>query len=104
MLSSLSPDLCSIATGGFEYGSDHYKPAMQAIEAGCHILCEKPICNTLEPAREMVAFAREKGVCFGIDFNHRFTPAARKAKGWQEEGRLGDLLFVNILNSTCIFY
>ena len=40
--------------------------------------------------------AEEKGLCLGVDFNHRFTPAARLAKRWVEEGRLGDLLFVNM--------
>jgi predicted dehydrogenase len=44
----------------------------------------------------MVAKAREKGVCYGINLNHRFTPAARLAKKWQNEGRLGHLLFVNM--------
>ncbi len=96
MLDRLRPDMASIATGGIEYGSDHYEPTMQAFEAGCHVLCEKPICNEIEPAEAMVAKAREKGLCFGIDFNHRFTPAARIAKRWQNEGRLGRLLFVNM--------
>ena len=34
--------------------------------------------------------------CYGINLNHRFTPAARLAKQWQDEGRLGHLLFVNM--------
>ncbi len=96
MLLNLSPDMCSVATGGYEYSSDHYKPTMQAISAGCHVLCEKPISNDLSAAREMVAFAKERGVCFAIDLNHRFTPAAKLAKQWQTEGKIGDLLFVNM--------
>lgn len=96
MLSALSPDLCSITTGGFEYCSDHFEPAIQALEAGSHILCEKPICNELEDASEMVRLAREKNRCFGIDFNHRFTPAARLGKKWQEDGLVGSLLFCNM--------
>lgn len=96
MLSKRSPDLCSVATGGYEYGSDHYTPVMEAIRAGCHVLCEKPISNDLKAAREMVALARERGVCFAIDLNHRFTPAAKLAKQWQQDGRIGDLLFINM--------
>ncbi len=96
MLAALKPDVCSVATGGVEYGSDHYLPTMQALDAGCHVLCEKPICNEIPQAEEMVAKAREKGVCFGVNLNHRFTPAARLAKKWVEEGRLGHLLFVNM--------
>lgn len=96
MLDALKPDLCSVTTGGQEYGSDHYQPTIQAIEAGCHVLGEKPISNVIEEAEEMVARAREKGVCYGINLNHRFTPAARLAKKWVDEGRLGHLLFINM--------
>jgi len=96
MLDALQPDLVSVTTGGYEYGSDHYEPTLQAFEAGAHVLCEKPICNDIRKAEEMVAKAKQTGLCFGIDLNHRFTPAARLAKQWQEEGRLGHLLFINM--------
>ncbi|MFH1731047.1 MAG: Gfo/Idh/MocA family oxidoreductase [Planctomycetota bacterium] len=96
MLDALTPDLVSVATGGFEYGSDHYEPTMQALDAGAHVLCEKPICNEIPPAEEMVAKAKDAGLCFGVNLNHRFTPAARLAKKWLDEGRLGHLLFVNM--------
>src|SRR5262245_19534853 len=96
MLAALQPDLCSVATGGYEYGSDHYEPTMQALEAGCHVLGEKPISNIVEEAEEMVAIAQKKGLCYGVNLNHRFTPAARLAKKWLDEGRLGHLLFVNM--------
>jgi predicted dehydrogenase len=96
MLDELKPDVVSVATGGYEYSSDHYAPTMQALEAGCHVLGEKPISNNIAHAEEMVAKAKEMGVCYGIDLNHRFTPAARLAKKWVDEGRLGHLLFVNM--------
>ncbi len=96
MLAALKPDVCSITTGGYEYGSDHYLPTMQALEAGCHVLGEKPISNDIAQAEEMVAKAREKGLCYGINLNHRFTEAAYVAKRWQNEGRLGHLLFINM--------
>lgn len=96
MLDELKPDVVSVATGGYEYGSDHYAPTIQALEAGCHVLGEKPISNNIAHAEEMVAKAKEMGVCYGIDLNHRFTPAARLAKKWVDEGRLGHLLFVNM--------
>ncbi len=110
LLATLAPDVCSVATGGIEYGSDHYEPTIQALEAGCHVLCEKPICNTIPEAEEMVACARRHKRCFGIDFNHRFTPAARLAKKWVDEGRIGHQLFVNMsmwiknLNESSPYY
>lgn len=96
MLSDLNPDIVSITTGGHEYGSDHYEPTMQALESGAHVLGEKPISNEIEKAEQMVAKAREKNVCYGINLNHRFTPAAYLAKKWVTEGRLGHLLFCNM--------
>jgi len=82
MLRALAPAVAHITTGGVEYGSDHYEPTMQALEAGCHVLGEKPISNVVEEAAEMVARARELGLCYGINLNHRFTPAARLARRW----------------------
>ena len=96
MLDALHPDICSVATGGYEYGSEHHLPTMQALEFGCHVLCEKPISNEIALGEEMVAKAKEKERCFGINLNHRFTPAARLAKKWVEEGRIGHQLFINM--------
>ncbi|MBR0142564.1 MAG: Gfo/Idh/MocA family oxidoreductase [Clostridia bacterium] len=96
MLREVKPDLVSVATGGYEYSSDHCLPTIQALEAGCHVLCEKPISNSIEDGRRMVAAAKKNDRCFALDFNHRFTPAARTAKKWQNEGRIGDLLFCNM--------
>jgi predicted dehydrogenase len=96
MLADLDPAVVSIATGGFEYSSDHYEPSMQALEHGCAVLCEKPICDDLVKAGEMVELAGKKKLAFGIDFNHRFTPAAYTAKRWVAEGTLGTLLFCNM--------
>jgi predicted dehydrogenase len=96
MLRTLKPDVCSITTSGYENGSDHYEPTVQALEYGCHVLGEKPICNEIDKAEKMVAKARSLGRCYGINLNHRFTPAARLAKDWVEAGRLGHLLFINM--------
>ncbi len=89
-------DICDVSTGGVENGSDHYVPTMAAFEAGLHVLCEKPISNNIEQAREMVAKGREKGLCFGVNLNHRFTPPTFKAKEWAEAGRLGEVNFINM--------
>lgn len=96
LLAHTGLDMVSVATGGAEYGSDHYEPTMQALDAGVHVLGEKPISNDIGQAREMVAKAQERGVCYGINLNHRFTPAARLARRWVDEGRLGHLLFINV--------
>lgn len=96
MLNEAKPDLVSVATGGHEYGSEHHLPTMQAFDAGVHVLGEKPISNEIHEAEEMVAKAKEKGLYYGINLNHRFTPAAERAKQWVDEGRIGHQLFINM--------
>jgi len=96
MLDQEKPDIVSVTTGGFEYSSDHYEPAMQAIRSGASVLCEKPISNDLRLAERMVAEAEKYNCRFGINMNHRFTPAARTAKSWQVNGEIGTLLFINM--------
>lgn len=96
LLAEVRPEVVSVATGGVEYGSDHRLPTIQALEAGCHVLVEKPISNEIGPAREMVATAGRLGRRLGVNLNHRFTDLARTAHRWVCEGRLGDLLFCNM--------
>ena len=53
---------------------------------------DSPLIDSPNQAiKKMVAKAKEKNLCFGIDLNHRFTPAARLARKWLDEGRLGHL-------------
>lgn len=95
MLAEEELDVIDVCTGGHEKGCAHHGPVMTAIAAGKAVLCEKPISNDIGQAREMVAAAKEAKVPFGINLNYRFTPLARKAKQWVDEGRLGELNFLN---------
>jgi len=90
-------DAASVCTAGVENGGDHYKPTMDLLSAGIPVLGEKPISNRIPEAQEMVALAKQKNVRYGINLNHRFTPAALRAKEWITSGRLGE---VNIINMT----
>jgi UDP-N-acetylglucosamine 3-dehydrogenase len=96
MLSSEEIDAVSVATAGPENGGHHHEPTMKCLEAGKHVLVEKPISNDIGQAREMVRTAKEKNLLLGVNLNHRFTPAAERAKQLQEDGLLGDVLFVNV--------
>jgi UDP-N-acetylglucosamine 3-dehydrogenase len=96
MLKHEEIDAVSVTTAGVENGGDHYDPTMQCLEAGKHVLGEKPISNDIVKAREMVRRAAQKGVYYGINLNHRFVPPAAKAKQWVDEGKLGHLLLINM--------
>lgn len=96
MLRSEELDAVSVCTAGPENGGHHYAPVMQALDSGKHVLVEKPISNDVEQARAMVKQARERGLLLGVNLNHRFTPAADRLKRLQDEGALGEVLFVNM--------
>ncbi len=95
--SGLRFDAAGVTTAGPENGGHHYEPTMQLLNAELAVLGEKPISNNIRHGRAMVALAKKKRVRYGINLNHRFTPAAKRAKQWIEQGRLGEL---NIINMT----
>ncbi len=94
--SGIQIDASSMCTAGVENGGDHYVATMELLNGGIPTLGEKPISNNLAYAREMVALAKQKNLRYGIDLNHRFTPTALKAKGWVNEGRLGELNMIKM--------
>jgi predicted dehydrogenase len=97
LASGIAIDAVSMCTAGVENGGDHYQATMELLNAGLPVLGEKPISNEIEKAKEMVALAKQKNLRYGINLNHRFTPAALRAKEWVEQGRLGE---INIINMT----
>ena len=94
--SGIQPDACSMCTAGAENGGDHFTPTMELLGAGIPVLGEKPISNSLDEAKKMVALAKRKRLPYAIDLNHRFTPAAVRAREWIDAGRLGKLHIINM--------
>ena len=96
LLANAEIDAVSVCTAGPENGGHHYAPVMQCLDAGKHVLVEKPISNNIEQAREMVQRARERGLLLGVNLNHRFTSAADRAKELMDQGALGEVLWVQM--------
>jgi predicted dehydrogenase len=65
-----------------------------AIEAGKHVLVEKPAARSAAELRPLVALARERGVTVKVGFNHRFHPAFLQARALVDDGAIGPLLYV----------
>jgi len=97
LASGIEIDAASMCTAGVENGGDHYVATMDLLNGGLPVLGEKPISNELAKAKEMVALAKQKNLRYGINLNHRFTPAALRARQWVDQGRLGE---INIINMT----
>ncbi len=72
-------------------GDTHAPIAIAAAKAGKHIICEKPLGNTLKEAKEMLAAVRKYKVHNMVAFNYRRVPAVVLAKKIIEEGRLGQI-------------
>ncbi|MGI5131464.1 Gfo/Idh/MocA family protein [Pseudonocardia sp. CA-107938] len=86
-------DLVDVCTPG----DTHAEIAIAALEAGKHVLCEKPLANTVDEARAMVAAAAraaERGVHSMVAFNYRRVPALALARRLVEEGRIGEIRHV----------
>ncbi|MCL6633806.1 MAG: Gfo/Idh/MocA family oxidoreductase [Alicyclobacillus herbarius] len=94
--SGIHLDAVSVATKGVENGSEHFTPTMQLLRAGIPVLGEKPISNRIDEAEQMVEFAKKNRIPYAINLNHRFTPAAVRAKEWVDAGRLGKLHMINM--------
>ncbi|MCL2813031.1 MAG: Gfo/Idh/MocA family oxidoreductase [Oscillospiraceae bacterium] len=83
-------DLVDVTTSGYDNGSMHFEPAMQAIDAGKNVLVEKPICHEVTDARELVAYASKKDVYLGCNLNHYFSQPADKLMEYIKNGKIGE--------------
>jgi len=72
-------------------GALHAPVSIAAARAGKHVLCEKPLANSLEEARAMLAAVRQAGVRHMVQFNYRRVPAVALARQMLDEGQLGTL-------------
>jgi predicted dehydrogenase len=78
-------------------GDSHAEIAIAALEAGKHVLCEKPLANTVAEADAMVAAAAraaEHGVRAMVGFNYRRVPAAALARNMVASGAVGEVRHV----------
>ena len=80
-------DLVSICTPT----PNHMETAKALMQAGKHVLCEKPIARTLDQAQSMIDAARQSGVKFMVAHVSRYEADHHKAKEILERGEIGDL-------------
>ncbi|HET6566582.1 MAG TPA: Gfo/Idh/MocA family oxidoreductase [Rhodothermales bacterium] len=69
----------------------HEEQVITALEAGKHVLCEKPLANSPAAARRMVEAAKRTGQTLSTGFNHRYFPAIQFVKQTLESGLIGEL-------------
>jgi predicted dehydrogenase len=71
----------------------HLADVLAAMDAGKHVLCEKPLAINADECRQMVEAARQRGVRFGVAHVFRFNDSVRKIRDMLNAGPIGKLIF-----------
>ncbi|MCE9591858.1 MAG: Gfo/Idh/MocA family oxidoreductase [Planctomycetes bacterium] len=101
MLRVVKPDVASIAVPE----SAHAAMTVAALEAGCHVYCEKVIADSRDAAAGMVRRAREKGRLLNIGYNYRYSPSCLYLTKAVRAGQLGTPLFAHLRAFTwCVHH
>src|SRR5271157_2642242 len=72
--------------------AQHFSMAREAIEAGKHVICEKPLATSVAEGEELVALAERKGVRNCVCHNLRYYPMVQQMRAMREAGDLGQVL------------
>lgn len=91
MLRDVKPDIVSVCSPN----RFHYEHTLLALEAGCHVMCEKPPAMTPEQALEMCNTARRVGKVLAYDFHHRFALDTQLLREQVVAGVLGEIYVTN---------
>jgi predicted dehydrogenase len=74
--------------------AQHFPMAKGALQAGKHVICEKPLATSVEEGKELVEFAARQGVRNCVCHNLRFYPMVQQMRAMREAGDLGEILVV----------
>jgi predicted dehydrogenase len=89
LLRDKSIDAIAVATPVFT----HYKLVRESLEAGKHVLVEKPLTPTVREAEKLVSLARKKGLVLAVDHTFIYTGAVRRIKEFISAGELGEMYY-----------
>ncbi|MDE0038321.1 MAG: Gfo/Idh/MocA family oxidoreductase [Gammaproteobacteria bacterium] len=74
----------------------HEAPTIDALNAGCHVLCEKPLAHSAEAGERMVAAARDCGRKLCIAFQYRYNPRTQFLRRAYDDGEFGNVLYARV--------
>src|SRR5579864_2318747 len=74
----------------------HYAPAKAFLEAGIHVICDKPLTTTLGDALDLEQMVKRTGLVFGLTHNYTGYPMVRQAREMVRGGELGTLRIVQV--------
>jgi predicted dehydrogenase len=91
LLRETAPDALAI----FSPHLTHYRLAMDALQAGCHVFIEKPLSTNLQEAADIVALARARDLKVGVGHQYRLAPSLVEARRRLAEGTIGPVRLVS---------
>jgi UDP-N-acetylglucosamine 3-dehydrogenase len=91
MLEEMQPDVVTVAVPT----NAHFRVVLDALEAGCHVLVEKPIAATLEEGQQMIERAAGLGRILAVGHIERYNPAVIELKRRLDAGELGGVFQVH---------
>jgi predicted dehydrogenase len=74
----------------------HFGPAKAFLEAGIHVICDKPLTTTVEDAETLAQIVRRTGLIFGLTHNYTGYPLVRQAREMIEAGEVGRIRVVQV--------
>lgn len=89
MLKTEKLDAVSVCTPNIH----HMQPTVDALKAGCHVLCEKPLAMSVPEGRRMLKAAKSARRKLIIGFQYRFDPRTQYLRQAMEEGQFGKILY-----------
>ena len=89
MLAELAPDVAIVTTPN----TSHHEITVGALEAGAHVLCEKPVATTYAEAEAMFDAAEAAGRILMVGQTGRFSAETQAAKEWADDGQLGEVYY-----------
>jgi len=92
MLEQCKPDMLAIVTPT----DTHFELTKTGLQAGCHILCEKPFMSSVAEARDIVALSEQVGKSVVVNNQYRFMNIHEAAKNSIGQADFGDLLFMSV--------
>jgi len=85
-------DVCAIVTPNHL----HFPAAMAMLDAGIHVICDKPLCMTVDEAEKIAAKVKETGLLFALTHNYTAYPMVREARQMVADGKLGNIRLVQV--------
>lgn len=87
------PDVQAVAVA--TPAGTHYDVASAALEAGKHVLVEKPLAASFAEGTKLVALAAERGLVLMLDHTYCYTPAVQRLRTLVRSGQLGELQYID---------